>query len=151
MSDLHIDDFCRDVALALAHLYLAFPRKQILYVEDLLGPVETDEFGLPTTRFQACFSALVWLGEEGWLRFDAPIRQEALDQAVLTQRAFLLLSAAAEPGAAVSQRGTGHDAALPPSVAAAESSRIARLRRALRQGSSIELGNAVRELLGAAR
>jgi hypothetical protein len=143
MSDLHIDDFCRDVALALTHLYLAFPRKQILYVEDLLGPVETDEFGLPTTRFQACFSTLVWLGEEGWLRFEAPIRQEALDQAVLTQRAFLLLtSAAAEPAAQA-------DAALPPSVVAAENSRIARLRRALRHGSSIELGNVVRELLGA--
>lgn len=144
MGDLHIDDFCRDAALALIALYAAFPRKQTLYVEDLLGPIEVDEFGLPTTRFQSCFSALVWLAEEGWLRFDSTVRQEALDLAVLTQQAFLLLSSA--PTAAEAPL----DASLPPSVAVAAQSRIARLRRGVQERNSLELTGAVSELLTAA-
>ncbi len=38
MDDLHVDDFYRDVALILLHLYSTFPRRSILYVEDVCGP-----------------------------------------------------------------------------------------------------------------
>ena len=86
MADLHIEDFFRDVAKIFVRLYAAFPRKTILYVEDVSGPDQPDEFGLHHPRFQAAFSAMVWLGEHGYLNFQDTIREEALDQVVLSQK-----------------------------------------------------------------
>jgi len=53
MADLHIEDFYRDVAKIFLQLYAVFPRKTILYVEDISGPDEPDEYGLHHPRFQA--------------------------------------------------------------------------------------------------
>ena len=92
MADLHIDDFYRDVATIFLRLYAVFPRKTILYVEDICGPDQPDEFGLHHPRFEAGFSAMVWLAEQGYLDFQDTIRAEALDQAVLSRRGFLLLT-----------------------------------------------------------
>lgn len=143
MADLHIDDFYRDVAKIFLRLYAVFPRKTVLYVEDISGPDEPDEFGLHHPRFQACFSAMVWLAEHGYLNFDDNIRQEALDQAVLSQKAFLILSSRCDPALMqVDQRE-----ALPPSVAEESQANIAQLRRAMREGSSIMLQKCVRYLL----
>jgi len=83
--DLQIDDFYRDAAAGLLTLYQAFPRKVALYVEDLIGHEETDEFGLPSKRHQGCLGALIWLAEEGYLRFESTIHFQALDQAVPTE------------------------------------------------------------------
>lgn len=47
--DLQIDDFYKDAASGLLMLYQAFPRKLALYVEDLIGREEPDEFGLPAS------------------------------------------------------------------------------------------------------
>lgn len=143
MADLHIDDFYRDVATIFLRLYAIFPRKTTLYVEDICGPDQPDEFGLHHPRFQAGFSAVVWLAEHGYLNFQEAIRAEALDQVVLSQKAFLLLTSrtALEP-----QEGI-EDSALPPSVLAQSSSNIAQLRSALREGSSIRLQQCVSYLL----
>ena len=107
--DLQIDDFYKDAASGLLMLYQAFPRKMALYVEDLIGREEPDEFGLPSKRHQACLGALLWLGEEGYLRFESTIAYDALDQAVLSEKGFMRLS-----------RGIPHalreGEALPPSV-----------------------------------
>ena len=92
MADLNIDDFFKDAAKALNILYRAFPRKITLYVDDIVGIHEPDEFGMPNDRHMACLSALLWLGDEGYLRFEESIRHEALDQAVLTGQCFTLLS-----------------------------------------------------------
>ena len=46
--DLQIDDFYKDAASGLLALYQVFPRKAALYVEDLIGREEPDEFGLPS-------------------------------------------------------------------------------------------------------
>ena len=35
MADIHIDDFYRDCALILLRLYTSFPRKSVLYVDDI--------------------------------------------------------------------------------------------------------------------
>lgn len=153
MSDLHIDDFYKDVAAILLRLYSQFPRKQILFVDDIYRnkggkPEEPDEFGLPSPRHLSCFSAMVWLGEEMFLRYDSPIRQEALDQAVLTEKSFLLLSSRSELPAFVDDIS---DDNLPPSVMAASQSNIAQLRRALSSGSSILIGQCVQYLLNTAR
>lgn len=129
MADLHIEDFHKDVARILSRLYAAFPRPVQLYVEDLCGPDTPDEYGIQSPRHQACFATMLWLAEEGYLRYVDHIRQQALDQAVLTRKAFLLLSGlSTEPGDA------------------APISRIDRMRRAL-ASSSGELADLVRSLL----
>ena len=52
--DLQIDEFYKDAASGLLALYQACPRKIALYVEDLIGREQPDEFGLPSKRHQAC-------------------------------------------------------------------------------------------------
>ena len=59
--DLQIDDFYKDCAAGMLMLYQAFPRKVALYIEDLIGHEEPDEFGLPSKRHQGCLGALIWL------------------------------------------------------------------------------------------
>jgi len=124
--DLQIDDFYKDAAGGLLMLYQAFPRKLALYVEDLIGREEPDEFGLPSKRHQACLGALLWLAEEGYIRFDSTIAYDALDQAVLSEKGFLRLS-----------RGVPHalreGEALPPSVRRVHASLAFQLREALAQ------------------
>lgn len=93
MADLHLIDFYRDTALILLTLQRAFPRRMDLFVEDLIGPDQVDEFGLHTKRHEACLGAMLWLAEEGYLRFVTSIRQEGIDQAVLTAGALVKLTA----------------------------------------------------------
>ncbi|MCR9104122.1 MAG: hypothetical protein NXI15_02420 [Gammaproteobacteria bacterium] len=154
MADLHIEDFYRDVAKTLLHLYGTFPTKTILYVEDISGPDEPDEFGLHNPRFNACFSAMVWLSEQGYLTFDDVIGREALDQAVLTRHSFLLLTAMAycagdDEGNAARDDTPDSAAAseLPASIAATLQSNVMQLRNAVRSASSIRIKNCVRALL----
>ncbi|SDH36554.1 hypothetical protein SAMN05216588_104153 [Pseudomonas flavescens] len=90
--DLQIDDFYKDAAGGLLALYQVFPRKAAVYVEDLIGREEPDEFGLPSKRYQACLAALLWLADEGYLRYESTIGYDAVDQAVLTEKGFLRLS-----------------------------------------------------------
>ena len=127
--DLQIDEFYKDAASGLLALYQAVPRKVALYIEDLIGREEPDEFGLPSKRHQACLGALLWLAEEGYLRFESTIAYDALDQAVLSEKGFLRLSrslALAQP----------QDEPLPPGVLRVRSTLAWQLREALRQQSS---------------
>jgi hypothetical protein len=120
---LQIDEFYKDAAAAMLLLYQAFPRKMALYVEDLIGREEPDDFGLPSQRHQNCLGALLWLAEEGYLRFDSCIAQDALDQAVLSEKAFLRLT-----------RGVPQltlDSALSPSIRRVQASLAFQLREAL--------------------
>lgn len=123
--DLHIDDFHKDVAAGLLRLYQAFPRKTALYVADLIGFEEPDEFGLPSPRHQSCLGALLWLAEEGYLRFESTISYEALDQAILSEQGFLRLSRAV-PDQTPEQE-------LPSSVRRVRSTLAWQLREALAQ------------------
>lgn len=127
--DLQIDEFYKDAAAGLLLLYQAFPRKVGLYVEDLIGREEPDEFGLPTPRHQSCLGALLWLAEEGYVRFDTTIGYDALDQAVLTEKGFLRLT-----------RSVPHalrdGEALPPSVRRVHATLAFQLREAIAQRHS---------------
>jgi len=127
--DLQIDEFYKDCAAGLLQLYLAFPRRTALYVEDLIGLEETDEFGLPSKRHQSCLGALLWLADEGYLRYDSTIRHEALDQAVLSEKGFVRLS-----------RSVAHlldtPADLPAAVLRVQATLAWQLRAALRSGHS---------------
>lgn len=149
MADIHVEEFYKDAAIALAQLYSVFPRRVNLFVEDIAGPDQTDEFGLHSKRHMACFGALLWLAEEGFLRYVDTIRQEALDQAVLTQEAFIRLSAPA-PNDLVQALSGSKDpigASLPPSVQEDLSSHIHLVRTALKSRDSVRIGHAVRASL----
>ena len=141
MADIHVEEFYKDAAIALVQLYGAFPRRINLFVEDIAGPDEPDEFGLHSKRHMACFGALLWLAEEGLLRYVDTIRQEALDQAVLTRDAFIRLSAPA-PETLTSEFVIPEETAagnLPPSVQEDLSTHIHLIRRALRGGNSARI------------
>ncbi|QSP93590.1 hypothetical protein LPB19_10210 [Marinobacter salinisoli] len=137
MADIHVEEFYKDVAIALVQLYGSFPRRVNVFVEDIAGPDEPDEFGLHSKRHMACFSALLWLEEEGLLRYVDTIRQEALDQAVLTQKAFVRLSSPA-PEARLSNADR-----LPESVQKDLSTHVHRIRAAIKSGHSSRISQAV--------
>ncbi len=141
--DLQIDDFYKDAAGGLLMLYQAFPRKLALYVEDLIGREEPDEFGLPSKRHQACLGALLWLAEEGYLRYVDTIRQEAVDQAVLTGRSFTVLS--------MPLPGFLPDAGrqLPESLRLEQQTHIHRLEQAVAARSSTDIRVAVLDVMAA--
>ncbi|HSC82607.1 MAG TPA: hypothetical protein VLC30_03225 [Pseudomonas sp.] len=137
--DLQIDEFYKDAAAGMLLLYQAFPRKVGLYVEDLIGREEPDEFGLPSKRHQSCLGALLWLAEEGYIRFDSTIAYDALDQAVLTEKGFLRLS-----------RGIPHalpsGETAPASVRRVQATLAWQLREALAQQSSERVARLTRHL-----
>lgn len=125
MLDVHIDDFFKDCAVILLHGFKYFPAKQILYVEDICGPDEADEFGLHSPRHLAAFGAIIWLEEEGFIRFSEIDRQESVDEFVLASKAFTrLLNADKED----------------PTTSLAQKLEFARL-----QGNSIQLAKLIRE------
>lgn len=153
MADIHVEEFYKDAAIALVQLYGAFPRRVNLFVEDIAGPDEPDDFGLHSKRHMACFGALLWLAEEGFLRYVDTIRQDALDQAVLTQEAFIRLSSPA-PEALVQELSDPEDLAgepLPPSLREDLSSHIHLVRTALKSRHSLRIGHAVRATLFTAK
>lgn len=147
MTDIHIDDFYKDVAKIFLRLYKSFPRKTILYVDEIAGEDEPDEFGLHSERFLAGFSAMVWLAEHGYLKYDAPIKQEALDQAVLSDQGFLLLSSRSELNFGDPVLAKVNDDGLPPSVMEQSRSNINQLRLAVKSGSSIMITQSVQYML----
>ena len=141
MADIHIDDFYRDVAKIFMRLFAIFPRKTALYVEDISGPDQPDEFGLHHPRFEACFSAMVWLAENGYIQFQEAIRQEALDQVVLSRKAFLILASRSHLATPPEEES------VPPSLLEASMSNITQLRSAVKEGSSSAIKNCVCYLL----
>ncbi|MDC0662044.1 hypothetical protein [Marinobacter sp. SS21] len=149
MADIHIEEFYKDTAIALVQLYNAFPRRTNLFVEDIAGPDQPDEFGLHSRRHMACFGALLWLAEEGLLRYVDTIRQEALDQAVLTQAALVRLSAPASPEliAEIAPTALAEAEAAPPSLRSDYATFIYLIRQALRSGHSSRVGQVIQASL----
>lgn len=139
MADIHVEEFYKDVAIALVQLYAAFPRRISLFVEDIAGPDDPDDFGLHSKRHMACFGALLWLSEEGFLRYVDTIRQEALDQAVLSRSAFTRLSAPAPQALTDRFDSSATQPVLPTSVKRDRSTYIHLLRTALKSGSSSQI------------
>lgn len=84
MLDLHVEDFCQDMVKTLLRLYTAFPAKHTVYVDEIAGPQELDEFGLPSDRHQRCLGAMLWLQQEQLIVVQDVIPQQAIDQASLT-------------------------------------------------------------------
>ena len=86
---------------------------------------------------------MVWLAEHDYLRFEGTILQEALDQVVLSQKAFLILTARTD----LTIVATPDDDSLPPSIAQEFHTNISQLRAALKEGSSIRIKDCVSYLL----
>jgi len=145
MSDIHIDVFYKDACLILLQLYKNFPKKMTMLVEDIAGPDEPDEFGLASERHQACFAAMIWLAEAGYLSYLETIRQEALDQAVLSHKGFTLLTAAPHPPNQLPHQPPQEQDPIykfnPPLT------HITQLRTALQNASSSQLATAMRDIL----
>ena len=97
MADINIENFYWHITVALNLLYSNFPSKFALYVDEVAGIDEPDEYGLHSPRYTSGFFALLWLEEEGYMRFADTIREDGVDQACLTHKAFLKLSAACDP------------------------------------------------------
>lgn len=130
MLDIHITEFYNDTARILAFLYRHFPRRASLYVEDISGPDTPDEYGLHSERHLACFSTVLFLAEEGLIRYGDIERQVAFNHCVLTLDAFRLLS--------------GFDPEGGPSL-------VDEIRLALKEGSSDMTEGLVKSLLYAHR
>ena len=140
MADLHLIDFYKDTAQALVALHNSFPRKIELYVEDLIGPDHVDEFGLHSKRHEACLGAFLWLADEGYIRYYTTIRQEAIDQAVLTSRALVLLGTITTDLPVEDEEPSDI-----PSVESRERlTMVEHIRRALKSGSSVRITDVMR-------
>jgi len=131
VNDLHIEDFSKDIAKVLIFLYEYFPRKMEIYVEDINGPDDVDDYGLHSNRHLSCLSAIVWLAEEGLIRYESLVKQESFDQTVLTKRSYVLLSSIVKVAA-----DTNEQSDLPHSILRTRSTRIAQIKKAVKSGSS---------------
>ncbi|AQQ67310.1 hypothetical protein Mag101_06415 [Microbulbifer agarilyticus] len=98
LDDLHIHDFYRDAGRILLALFQQFPVPATIYVEDISGPDTPDEFGLHSPRHLACLGAMTWLKECGYINFAQIVRQEAVEEATLSHRSFLLMVSRGEDG-----------------------------------------------------
>lgn len=155
MADINIEHFYRHIAKILSILYAAFPEKTPVYVDDVAGIDTPDEYGLHSPTYTAGFFALVWLGEEDFLRYTDTIMQDGIDQACLTNKAFLRLTSPVdpiytEPGSetnVVSILGGDPIASVPPSIAEDQRLVINQLRAAMQAQSSIAIAKVVQFII----
>ncbi len=145
MTDINVEEFFKDSAKILTTLYLVFPRRHTLFVADICGPEEPDEFGMHSERYLSCLGTLLWLGEEGYLRFEETIRFEAIDQAILTGRCFTLLSCPARTTTEFGPLTT--DSTMPRSEQLEQSATIQHIRHALSERSSTMLRVVMMDLM----
>jgi len=146
INDLHIEDFNKDIARALIFLYDYFPRKLELYIEDIHGPDEIDDYGLHSQRHLACMSAIIWLAEENMIRYDSLVKQESFSEVVLTKKSYILLNQvieqddelklSLETSTNTDKQANISNQALPASVYKTLHSRIALIKQALKSKSS---------------
>ncbi len=158
MQGITTDEFFADAAKILTVLQSAFPQPIILQADDICGAEETDEYGMHSPRYLACFSAMLWLAEEGYLRFGETVRTEAIDQAVLSARCFVLLTKPTtfEPAAGesltseqFSENPEQNTSGVPVSVALDQSSLGHQLHAALRPRDSLRLKTIMLRLMTA--
>lgn len=159
MADINIENFYRHIAKILSILYTSFPTKTPLYVDDVAGVDDPDEYGLHSPHYTAGFFAMLWLADEEYIRYQDTIRQDGVDQAVLTHKAFLKLTQISEPiyKATIYQKDEDsnvvsivqpdEEISLSPSVVEDQKLVINQLRQALRSGDSIAINKVVTHIL----
>ncbi len=156
MADINVENFYNHIAKILTILYSVFPTKHPVYVDEVAGIDEPDEYGLHSPRYTAGFFAMIWLAEEGYLRYADTIRQDGIDQASLTHKAFLRLTEVADEIYTPAEDGESNvisiapdkeESPVTPSVLEERMLVINQLRRALKSGSSIAVTKVVRHIL----
>ncbi|PIE43354.1 MAG: hypothetical protein CSA50_05610 [Gammaproteobacteria bacterium] len=152
MADIHIEDFCKDIAKILLQLFNSFPRPCNIYVEDIAGEDSPDEFGLHSDRHLACFGAMIWLADEGYIRYIDTIKQDALDQAVLTHKTLCLLSRACTDKHLLSEHCQFDEANTltgeqPAETLLDQQAHISIIRAALKSGSSTRINRVIQALI----
>jgi hypothetical protein len=150
MADIHIEDFCKDAAKVLVQLYNAFPRRTSVYVEDIAGDDKPDEYGVHGARHMACFGTMLWLEEEGYIRYIDTIKQEAIDQAVLTHKSMKLLSMVCSDKIVLNNDLTltpEEEAQLPEQIALDKKTNINIIRDVLASRSSTRISRVIQRLL----
>ena len=94
---------------------------------------------------------MLWLVEEGYLRFNETVRSEAIDEAVLSARCFVLLTQPNADASELNQLAETDTAAtantLPGSVALERSSLGNQLQNTLRPRDSLALNNLMLKLM----
>jgi hypothetical protein len=135
MIDVNIDDFYHDIAVTLLSLYQQFPQKVSLYIEDICGPDDADEFGLHSPRLLSCIGALMWLHDEGFIRYTDIVKQESAEECTLTGKAFKKL---AFPKVEANRQSVS-------SIEKQQSTLVYQLHQAVKEQSSID----VRDLIEA--
>ena len=88
MLDIHITEFYNDCGKIFQLLYGQFPRPISLWTQDICGPDNTDEFGMHSERYLAAYATVLWLKEEGYLRFDDVDKKDAFNHCCLTETGF---------------------------------------------------------------
>lgn len=171
MADINVENFYRHIAKILHILYTHFPTRAALYVDEVAGIDEPDEYGLHSPTYTAGFFAMLWLADEGFIKYADTIRQDGIDQAFLTHRAFLILT---QPTAQMindfgdshgkeSGKETDQEAQkdksnvvslqpaeeISPSLQEEKKLVISQLRAALKSGSSIAINKVVDYILRA--
>jgi hypothetical protein len=155
MADINIDNFYRHIAKILSILYTAFPTRSPIYVDDVAGIDEPDEYGLHSPHYTAGFFALIWLADEGFLRYTDTIRQDGIDQAALTNKAFMRLTQPVEriyvePVYSPDESNVVNIAPvenLSPSIIEDQKLVINQLRFALKSEDSIAIAKVVQHIL----
>ena len=155
MADINIDNFYRHIAKILSILYTAFPTRSPIYVDDVAGIDEPDEYGLHSPHYTAGFFALIWLADEGFLRYSDTIRQDGIDQAALTNKAFMRLTQPVEriyvePVYSPDESNVVNFAPvenLSPSIIEDQKLVINQLRFALKSEDSIAIAKVVQHIL----
>ena len=160
MADINVENFYRHIAKILHILYTHFPTRAALYVDDVAGIDEPDEYGLHSPTYTAGFFAMLWLAEEGFIKYADTIRQDGIDQAFLTHRAFLILTRPTETAIVeylnpADQDPNGNVVSIQPAEDISPSLKeekklvINQLRDALGSGSSIAINKVVDHILRA--
>lgn len=157
MADINIENFYKHIGKILSILYAAFPTKTPIYVDEVAGIDAPDEYGLHSPDYTSGFFALIWLGDEGYLRYADTIRQDGIDQAALTHKAFLRLTQISDPiyvAPLMPSEETDtkpidpcQDENLSPSLIEDHKLVINQLRSALRGGDSIAITKVVQHIL----
>lgn len=136
MNDVNIDDFYHDMGVILLTLFQQFPRKVSLFIDDISGPDDMDEFGLHSPRYLSAIGALMWLHDEGYVRYSDIIKQESAEDCTLTQKAFVKL---------IRPNLTADEFENANSIKKRESTLAFQMQQALKNQSSIDMQNIIQQ------
>ena len=154
MADINVENFYKHIAKILNILYTHFPTRAALYVDEVAGVDEPDEYGLHSPTYTAGYFAMLWLADEGYIRFSDTIRQDGVDQASLTHKAFLKLTSTCDPIYVAPKTEEPLNVVqiqpateLSPSIQEEQRLVINQLRGALRSRSSLAINKVIDHIL----